>query len=117
MEIKGKIVGVMEEISGNGKNGPWRKKDYILETESQYPKKVCLTVWGDKIDQFGMQEGDQVTAGIEIESREFNNKWYTDVRVWKVDKGTAGAQTSPPQSGQPDVNTFHDESGEDTLPF
>jgi hypothetical protein len=117
MEIKGKIVNVLDEISGNGRNGTWRKREYILETEGSFPKKVCLTVWGDKIDQFGIQEGDQVVASIEIESREYNNRWYTDVKAWKVEKASGNAQTSPPQGGQPDVSTFNDESGEDTLPF
>ncbi len=117
MEIKGKIVHVLDEVSGNGRNGQWRKREYILETEGNYPKKVCLTVWGDKIDQFGIQAGDEVIAGIEIESREYNNRWYTDVKAWKMDKASGAGQTSPPQGQQPDVSTFNDESGEDTLPF
>ncbi|GAB3650371.1 DUF3127 domain-containing protein [Echinicola sediminis] len=117
MEISGKIIQIMPEQSGNGRNGTWRKQDFILETEGQYPKKVCMTVWGDKIDQFGMQQGDTVKAGIEIESREYNSRWYTDVKVWRVDKqggGAAGGQSNAPA---PEVSTFNDESGEDILPF
>lgn len=119
MEINGKIVQVMAEQSGNGRNGVWKKKDYILETEGNYPKKVALAVWGDKIDQFNLQQGDQVNAGIEIESREYNGKWYTDVKVWKVDR--QGAATASPQSqnssaAMPDVTSFSSDEG-DVLPF
>ena len=117
MEITGKIVQVQDEQSGNGRNGVWKKRDYILETGGQYPKKVCLTVWGDKIDQFNLQPGDQVNAGIEIESREYNGRWYTDVKVWKVSKDGNGAVAAPPAGNQPDVSTFSDESGDDILPF
>ncbi len=118
MEISGKIIQALPEQSGNGRNGVWKKKDYILETEGNYPKKVCLTVWGDKIDQFNMQEGDQVNAGIEIESREYNGKWYTDVKAWKVDKAQGGNASNPNQPGaKPDVSTFSEDSGDDVLPF
>ena len=120
MEISGKIIQVMPEQSGNGKNGIWRKRDYILETNATYPKKVCMTVWGDNIDQFGMQVGEQVTAFIDIESREYNGRWYTDVKVWKCDKGSS---SQDPRSGGsvkqdfPDVTTFSDGSADDVLPF
>ena len=87
MEISGKVINLLPEQSGNGKNGVWRKRDFILETTSaKYPKKVCISVWGDKIDQFNVREGQTVTASIEVESREFNGKWYTDVKAWKVEK-------------------------------
>lgn len=117
MEINGKIVQVLNEQTGNGRNGVWRKRDYVLETTGQYPKKVCLTVWGDKIDQFGMQVGDEVTAGIEIESREYNGRWYTDVKAWKVDKqGVGNTYGSSPAPSAPDVSSFN-EDNDDILPF
>lgn len=118
MEINGKIVQVLNEQSGTGRNGVWRKREYILETKGQYPKKVCLTVWGDKIDQFGMQVGDEVTAGIEIESREYNGKWYTDVKAWKVDKQATGDSYGNASSqSAPEVSSFSEEDGNDVLPF
>lgn len=117
MEISGKIIQIMPEQSGNGRNGTWRKQDFILETEGQYPKKVCITVWGDKIDQFGMQQGDVVKAGIEIESREYNGRWYTDVKAWRVDKEGASPAGGQGNGPAPEVTTFNDESGEDILPF
>lgn len=117
MEINGKIIQVLEEQSGNGRNGVWKKRDYILETKSQYPKKVCVTVWGDKIEQFGMQTGDEVSVGIEIESREYNGRWYTDVKAWKVDKiGGHASSTGQAAANIPDVTSFV-ENEDDILPF
>lgn len=118
MEISGKIIQVLDEQSGTGRNGVWRKRDYILETKGQYPKKVCLTVWGDKIDQFAMQDGEDVNAGIEIESREYNGRWYTDVKVWKVDKQSANAAPgNSSNQGFSDVTSFSEDDGDDVLPF
>ncbi|WP_291777351.1 DUF3127 domain-containing protein [Cecembia sp.] len=120
MEISGKIVQVMPEINGTGRNGQWRKQEYILETEGNYPKKVCLVVWGDGIDQFAVKQGDQVNAFIDIESREYNGRWYTDVKAWKIEKsGSAGSGTAQVSStdNMPDVSSFSDENAEDILPF
>ena len=86
MELEGKIVQVNQLQSGQGKNGTWKKQEYIIETKSQYPKKVCVTVWGDKIDQFNLNQNEDVTLSIELESREYNGRWYTDVRAWKAEK-------------------------------
>ncbi|PSK99247.1 DUF3127 domain-containing protein [Cecembia rubra] len=120
MEISGRIVQIMPEINGNGRNGQWRKQEYILETAGNYPKKVCMTVWGDSIDQFALKQGDHINASIDIESREYNGRWYTDVKAWKIEKaGAAGAATANVASKNsiPDVTSFSDESADDILPF
>jgi len=117
MEISGKIIQALEEQSGNGRNGTWRKRDYILETGGQYPKKVCLTVWGDKIDQFNIQQDQDLTASIEVESREFNGRWYTDVKIWRVNSAGATNATPGPKNEVTDVSTFNDENEGDVLPF
>tara|TARA_R100001082_G_scaffold8635_1_gene5050 strand:- start:13 stop:288 length:276 start_codon:yes stop_codon:yes gene_type:complete len=86
MYIEGKIIQVNDEISGEGANGSWRKQDYILETQGDYPKKICFTVWGEKIDEFAIKKDEEVNVSINLESREYNSKWYTDVKAWKVVK-------------------------------
>lgn len=91
MELEGKIIQINPLQSGEGRNGTWKKQEFIVETKSQFPKKVCVTVWGDKIDQFGLNENEDVTLSIELESREYNSRWYTDVRAWKVER-SAGAE-------------------------
>ncbi len=75
----------------------------IIETEGTYPKKVCVSIWGDKIDQFGLKEGERITASVNVESREFNNRWYTDVKAWKIERtsqeGAGYEQNFPPPAG------------------
>lgn len=91
MEVKGKVIQMLAPQSGQGKKGTWKKQEFIVETQSQYPKKVCLSLWGDKIDQFKLATGDMVTASVELESREYNSRWYTEARAWKVVKDGSSA--------------------------
>ncbi|MFO7613065.1 MAG: DUF3127 domain-containing protein [Bacteroidales bacterium] len=80
MDISGKITQILPEVKGEGRNGPWKRQDFILETDDQYPKKVCISVWNDKVDVGKLQPGDPVTVEISVESREYNGRWYTDVK-------------------------------------
>ena len=97
MEIKGRIIQILPLQSGESKTGStWRKQDYVLETIETYPKKVCFNLWGDKIDQFGPNQDEDVTVHFDIESREYNGRWYTDVKAWKIDR-TVGGNDSPSQ--------------------
>lgn len=113
MEISGNIIQVLPLQTGEGKNGPWKKQDFVIETESQYPKKVCISMWGDRIDENMIKVGNGVTASIDVESREYNGRWYTDVKAWKLEATTAG--------GGEDISSPADipaaVEGEDDLPF
>ena len=68
MEITGKIIEILPEQSGESARGPWRKQEYVLETDGQYPKKICFMAWGDKIDEFAIQKTETLTAAINLES-------------------------------------------------
>ncbi len=119
MELSGTVIAILPEVTGQGKNGVWRKQEFILEVPSQYPRKVCISTWGDKIDQNALQTGDSVTASIDVESREYNGRWYTEVRAWKVDKNGAGgspAGASGAAASGPPVTTFTEDTDDD-LPF
>lgn len=116
MEITGTVVNLLPLQSGQGKNGVWKKQEFIMETPGQYPKKVCLSLWGEKVDEIKIATGDKITASINIESREYNGRWYTDVRAWKVAKqsgGTGASSEAPPM----DKSFAPDASGSDDLPF
>ncbi len=93
MEITGKITNKLPLQEGQGKNGTWKKQYYVLEQPGQYAKKVCFSLWGDKVDSFPMNVGDEVKVSIDIESREYNERWYTDVKAWKVERASAGTGT------------------------
>ncbi len=113
MELKGKIVQILPPQTGMGKKGQWKKQEFIVETQSQYPKKVCLSAWGDKIDQFNLVVGDTVNVSVELESREYNSRWYTEARAWKLEKSSSGAM-APPVGDEPFVA---DGGASDDLPF
>lgn len=116
MDFSGKVIQKLAELGGNSKSGnAWRKQEYIIETSGQYPKKVCVAFWGDKIDQFPLTIGEQVSLGIDVESREYNGRWYTEVKAFKVDRSQGSP--APNQNDMPEVSTFNDESDENALPF
>ena len=119
MEISGKIIEILDIKSGQSANGEWRKQEYVLETEAQYPKKVCFMAWGDKIDQFNIQKGETVEVSIDLESREYNGRWYTDVKAWKVSR--VGVSADNIQLAEPEEysNTQQDEPPllDDVIPF
>jgi hypothetical protein len=86
MQFKAKLIELLPLQSGEGKNGTWRKQDIIVETESIYPKKICVSCWGSLADNEMIKEiGKTFVFSIDIESREYNNKWYTDVKAWKIE--------------------------------
>jgi len=101
MELSGKITQVLPEKTGQSARGGWRKQEYIIETPGQYPKSVCFVVWGDKIDEFGIQPGQELQVSIDLESREYNGRWYTDVKAWKVAPANDGAGDQPPPASPP----------------
>lgn len=124
MEITGEIIAILPLVEGQGKNGPWFKQDNIIEVPGQYPKKVCFSLWGNKIDEYNLQAGQKVTAHIDIESREYNSRWYTEVKAWKVEKQSGGSASSSrtqenvQRAPDPVPQQFvADESDDDTLPF
>jgi len=97
MEIIGKVVRLGTLTEGTSARGPWRKQELIIETEEQYPRTVCLICWTNQIEEIQkFAPGQTIKAQIEISSREFNGKWYTDVRVWRFDPVGASAPAAAP---------------------
>ncbi|WP_321519126.1 DUF3127 domain-containing protein [uncultured Bacteroides sp.] len=117
MEISGKIIAILPLQSGTGRNGTeWKKQDYVVETHDQYPKKMCFNLWGDRIDQFTIQMGEEVTVSFDIDCREWNGKWFNDIRAWKIDRNSgAGVNAQPMQQSAPVEFTATD--AKDDLPF
>lgn len=130
MEIVGKVVQLGTLIEGNSPRGPWKKQELIIETLEQFPKKVCLMCWGDRVnDANSFFVGQTIKAQIRIESREFNGKWYTDVTAFRLDLDQPTAQPAaqpmnqmspqmPQQQPLPPMNEeyFASDNGDD-LPF
>ena len=116
LEIRGKIIEILPEKSGQSANGEWRKQEYILETDSNYPKKICFMAWGDKIGEFNLKQGESVEVSVDLESREYNGRWYNDVKARKVSKDGMSANNEPTYGNQ-DSNENKVSLEEDDIPF
>lgn len=130
MEISGKIIQVLPEQGGVSKTSgkEWKLQAYVLETQEQYPRKVHFEVFGeDRIKANPCQLDDIVTVSFDIESREFNGRWYTSIRAWKIQQGVVEAAApqvvpvaQPVAAPQTNVETFDAAAGVDEttdLPF
>ena len=105
MEVVGKIIQVLPAQEGVGRNGnPWKVQPYVLETLDQYPRKVHFEVFGeDRIKQNPCDIDQLVTVSFDIESREFNGRWYTSIRAWRIQQGdtTQAAAVAPQPAAAP----------------
>jgi hypothetical protein len=117
MEISGRIIAVLPEQGGTSKSGnEWKKQEYVLETTNeQYPKKVCFQLFGaDKIAQAAIRTGEDLTIHFDIDSREYQGRWFTNINAWKVERTSDTEQFAPETGSAPDFPL----SGEkDNLPF
>lgn len=96
LEIEGKVVQIGGLETGQGKSGPWQKHEFTIETVGEYPKKVHFSAWGDKTDVTQkLLIGQKVKISFNAESREFNEKWYTDLKVWKIEMDKNGTKPQP----------------------
>lgn len=101
MEITGKIIAALPEVSGVSRSGnAWKKKEYVLETQETYPRKVHFTCFGDNADKIVLSVGQTATVSFDIESREYNGRWFTSIRGWKSEPATADAPGAMPAPGQ-----------------
>ncbi len=126
MEITGKIIAVLPERGGISQRtgSEWKVQTYVLETQEQYPRKMCFDVFGsDKIAQFAINIGDHLTVSFDIDAREYQGRWYNSIRAWKVervaDQSAAPVADAPfPPVAEPAAPTdFSGGESADDLPF
>ena len=105
MDILGKIIAVLPEQGGISKSGnEWKKQEYVLETYDQFPKKICFQFFGaDRIAQANIRMGEDLTVYFDIESREYQGRWFTNINAWKVER-KAGSDS--PASPDPHTPTY-----------
>lgn len=123
--IEGQITAILPKTRGVGQRGEWVSQDFVLKTDDNYPKNICFTILGaDKIKEANIKIGDVVSIGVNIESREFNGRWYTSIKAWSVKRkfeAQAAKQAPPaptPQPSQPtQTQTSSSVDNTDDLPF
>jgi hypothetical protein len=105
MELEGTIHRVLPVVKGQSARGEWQKQEIVVEQPGDYNRKVCLSFWGDRVlDAAKLREGDKVTASVNLESREYNGRWFTEVRVWRIQQQQPTAPSAPSDGGFPPVD-------------
>lgn len=87
LQTRGKLKEILTPQAGVGKSGKeWNKRDFVIETEGQYPRLICFTLFGDKasiLDNINI--GATVEVYFNIESKEFNGRYFHNINAWKVE--------------------------------
>ena len=112
LQLKGTVKTILPSESGEGKNGTWTKQIFIIEyMDGNYPKSVAFTLFNDKNDSLkSVGSGSEVTVHFNVDSREYNGRWYTDCKAWKIESASAGTSSPKPAASAPDTDN-------DPLPF
>ncbi len=126
MEVEGRIIQKLNPVSGVSKAGNnWSKQEYVLETQEAYPKKIFFSFFGDRANQYPLNVGDTVRLSFDIDSHEFNGRWFTNINGWKAEKIDAmgggqpqqAAQVQPQAAPMPPMPDFSTGDSTDDLPF
>ena len=127
LEIEGRISQKFPKQNGQSARGAWIKQDFILEyQDGSFPAQVCFTSFGtDKVAELDrFQVGDEVKVSFNLRAREYNGRWYNDVRVWRLSPaGQAVSQPQPysapqaPQAPAPSIDDMPAEDDSNDLPF
>lgn len=135
LELEGRIARKFNVQTGTSARGAWSKQEFILEyQEGNFPTQVCLNVWGDEkvreLDKY--QVGDKVKVAFNLSSREYNGRWYTDVRAWRIEPASApapapaqsynyaqsaGSYSAPTGAPMPSADDMSTPLSDDDLPF
>ena len=122
MEFEGTVVSVLPVVKGTSARGEWMKQEVIFDEPGEFNRKVCVGFWGDKAQEAGtLRPGEVVAVSANVESREYNGRWYTEVRAWRMTRKAAG-ETAPGPGGVPPLDAFAPEEPAaakevDDLPF
>ncbi len=120
LAVKGKIEQILKPESGVSRAGKeWNKQEFVIETEEQYPRKVCFTLFGDKTSLIdGLSAGQEVEVSFNLESREYNGRWFHNINAWKIEKPEPkNIPEAPPEFRAEDIPPEPAEGSGNDLPF
>ncbi len=118
MQLTAKLIEILPLQTGTGRNGEWKRQEIIVETQDQYPKKICMGIWGDKIEEDRLKIGNLLKLDFDIQSRKYNEKWYTNLKVWRLEVVVSEQQGEKQEATPPieEPENF-DREEDDDLPF
>ena len=103
LEVTGKLLQKLPVQSGQSAKGAWSKQEFIFETQENFPRKVCFSVWGsDKVAELmSFAEGETIKVGFNLESRSYNERWFTEARAWRIERVGVPANVGAPLPHDP----------------
>jgi hypothetical protein len=107
MEFEGIVYKKLPVTKGVSARGEWQRQDVVFEIPSEFSRKVCVTFFNKPTDAESLKEGETYIVSVNVESREYNGKWYTDVRAWRVQPKQVAA--APEAAAMPDMPPFGEE--------
>lgn len=114
------VYRVLPAVRGTSQRGEWVKQEVVFELPGEFNRKICVGFWGDKATDAGnLKEGDRVAVAVNVESREYNGRWFTEARAWKMSR----VASDPVPAGMPDMPPFdapepaYESDPADDLPF
>ena len=96
MEFEGVVYKIMPVTRGTSARGEWQRQDVVFDYNDggQFSRKICVTFFNKESDVAKLREGETFLVSVNIESREYNGRWYTDIRPPSV-SCTVAAVRSP----------------------
>ena len=104
LEIEGRLLRKLPVQNGRSARGDWSKQEFVVEyQDGNFPSNVVFNVWGaDKVkDLERFREGDPVRVSFAPSSREYNGRWYTDLRAWRIAPAGEGGHEEAPRPAAP----------------
>ncbi len=99
MEITGRLIKILQEVRGESQRGPWVRGGFVIETDGDYPRQVAFTTFGE--DRLAMVKSIPLNSPVVVnfnpESREYEGRWYTDLRCVRIQNYVPGQM--PPAAG------------------
>lgn len=125
MEFEGVVWRVLPQIKGTSARGEWVKQEVVFELPGEFNRKICVGFWGDRAQEAAtLKPGETITVSANVESREYNGRWYTEVRAWRINRKSAAGPQPMATDNLPPLDTFSTEesasssaSEVDDLPF
>lgn len=124
MELAGKVIAILEPKGGVSKStgNPWKTQDYVIETHEQFPRRMVFNVFGeDKINQFNIQLNEEINVFFDINAREYQGRWFNDIRAWRIDRNVGDQAAAPVVNAQPvsapEPPAFEQQDSTEDLPF
>lgn len=119
MDFEGKVLQILQPTKGTSSRGEWQRQEVIFEMTQEFSRKAAVTFFNKPADVEKLRVGESYIVSVNIESREYNGRWYTDVREWRIQplqqQAAAPAADLPPIGEEPSYT--RSDAPIDDMPF